>query len=391
MFINYEYSPFDIISSWLHGRRFDLDWPQFKDRSIIYTHRSRISILLAYRLLRLSPGDEVLIPSYNCGSEIDPLLFCGAKVVLYRVDSCAKIDFEDIRSRITSKTRALYVTHYFGWPQKLGEIAMWCRERNIFLIEDCALSLFSKGPEGPVGCMGDAAIHCFWKTLPVPDGGALALQHVNLEIDRTLRSPDFRAIFRKMHPFLMRWLRNTGEKYLGSFYSLLRKLYKSTNKEYAGRVPVQDALSFPDMPANYYFDEKIDDWAISRLSKGIIIKSNPKEIVQIRRRNYNQLYEAIQDLSGVQPVFDDLPEGVCPLVMPVLVSNPQLWKTALNTQNLYPIRWWNGYHRSLSWEGFPEASKLKNHLLAFHIDQYLDERHIEYVADNIRTVSCRYE
>ena len=48
-----------------------------------------------------------------------------------------------------------------------------------FLIEDCALSLFSHDGERPLGSLGDAAIFCFYKTLPVPHGGGLLLRKVH--------------------------------------------------------------------------------------------------------------------------------------------------------------------------------------------------------------------
>ena len=231
----YGISPLAVLLAWLRASEIALDWPQFKGRTVIPTHVSRISIALAFKALKLSPGDEVLVPSFNCGSEIDPLLWCGAKAVFYRVDDRLQIDPEDIQARVTAKTRVVYITHFFGWPHKIAELAKWCKERNILLIEDCALSLFSEGPEGPLGCIGDAAIHCFWKSLPVPDGGALVLPENTSAPDAIMRPPEFGAVYGKTKPFIKSWTRQSGKKYLGFLYQGLKKQFG----EKESGIPVQ--------------------------------------------------------------------------------------------------------------------------------------------------------
>lgn len=385
----YLFNPFKMLLAWFRGKNFKINWPHFKGRRVIPLHLSRIGIALAYRILGLSVGDEVLVPSYNCGSEIDPLLCCGANTVFYRVDSDTMIDSEDIKSRVSPKTRAILVIHYFGWPQKLEELATWCQDRGIFLIEDCALSLFSEGPEGPIGSVGDAGVHCFWKTLPIPDGGALSLPKNNRKTIEKMRSPSWGSILERTVPFVKSWLRNQAEMYLGSVFLKLMNSYRSRRREIPGNLKKNGEMILPDLPPSYYFNEKIKNWTISRFSIGMMNQVDPKQVVQSRRRNYIFLHGVIHDLPGMRPLFDDLPEGVCPLVMPVLVADPIQWEISLNDKGVLPIRWWKGYHRDLSWEGFPEAQKLKNHLLAFHIDQYLSENQLAHIADSIKEVSLR--
>ncbi|MCX5704161.1 MAG: DegT/DnrJ/EryC1/StrS family aminotransferase [Candidatus Omnitrophica bacterium] len=147
---------------------------------VLLIHKARTGIRHACRLLGLGSGTEVLAPAYNCGSEIDALLDSGASVVLYRIDRCCKIDIEDLRSRITSKTKAIYVTHYFGFPQGMGEIRELCSIYKIYLIEDCALSLFSSDGLKKLGDCGEIAVFSLPKTLPVPDGGVLVINNPDI-------------------------------------------------------------------------------------------------------------------------------------------------------------------------------------------------------------------
>src|SRR4030042_2190502 len=154
----------------------------FENTAIEYVHRGRTAIRHACKLLGLCNGTEVLTPAYNCGSEIDALMNSGTSVVLYRVDRSCKIDLKDLSTRITKKTKAIYITHYFGFPQEVDEIKSICQQNKLFLIEDCAISLFSGNGVVKLGTKGDVAIFSFPKTLPVPDGGGLVVNTPELEL-----------------------------------------------------------------------------------------------------------------------------------------------------------------------------------------------------------------
>ena len=149
-------------------------------RLAFYTHKGRTAIQKVCRLLGLEAGDEILAPSYNCGSEIDPLLSSGASIRLYRVKTNCQIDFDNLAKSITPKTKAIYVTHYFGFPQPIVDLKRISQETGLPLIEDCALSLFSKSGSIRLGTTGSMAIFSFPKSLPVPDGGALIVNDPKL-------------------------------------------------------------------------------------------------------------------------------------------------------------------------------------------------------------------
>src|SRR2546430_17421972 len=86
----------------------------------------------------------ILVPAYHQGVEIDALLAAGYALRYYRVDEQLRIDLADVEQRLDNTVSALYVTHYFGFPQPLEPIRRLCQARRLKLIEDCALSLFSR-------------------------------------------------------------------------------------------------------------------------------------------------------------------------------------------------------------------------------------------------------
>ncbi len=378
--------PIAALLAWRRGARDLPAWEQFAGRSVVPTYLGRVAIGLLPRLWNLQPGDEVLAPAYNCGSEIDPLVHAGLRVVLYRVDRCARIDVADIQRRATDRTRVVYVTHYFGWAQELGELSSWCRQRGLFVVEDCALSLFSAGPSGPLGLQGDAAIFSLRKGLPLPDGGVLTLREAPINGLLRLRQPPWRITGRALLPlFKSRLLRATESLRL---YPWLRMGVERLRPPLPALSDDRGAL--PDMPAAYYVRDALAHWGPSRVTLGLLRSLDPQPIRARRRENYLRLRDDLKGTPGLEFLYPDLPDGVCPLAMPVLVTaHRSRLVAALNRRGIAAFPFWAGYHRRLSWDGFPEARYLKDHLLTLPVNQALDRRHMAFIASTARDLLRR--
>jgi perosamine synthetase len=143
----------------------------FKAREVYYTHKCRTVLRKVCELLELGADNEVVVPAYNCGSEVDVFSKAGVSLQPYRVEETTEIDWEDFVGRMTRRTRAALVTHYFGFPQAISRVVQICKEKRIWLIEDCAHALFSRDRKRMLGSLGDIAVFSFSKTLGVPDGG----------------------------------------------------------------------------------------------------------------------------------------------------------------------------------------------------------------------------
>lgn len=373
-------SPGEIVSSFFERGHLDLKWAQIAGRSVIYTHLGRIGNALLCKKWALHPGQEILFPAYNCGSEIDPFVTYGLKPVLYRLSEDLRIDLDDIKKRTTDKTKIIYVIHYFGWPQPLSDLQKFCRENNLYLVEDCALALFSRGEQGPLGTVGDAAIHSFRKTLPVPDGAALVFSKSD-GLDYDLKPPPAAVIFNKTIPLFLRFLIHhlPGKSLVGR---LLRSQSVSCPD---GKNDCGQGL--PDIPSDYYFDEETIHWSMSPLSSAILKKTDPRIVIDRRRKNFQLLLEGCKGQCGLRPLFTDLPPGVCPLLFPLRVQKLSKWIDGLQKEGIKAISWWDGYHQALSWEEFPEIQKLKRELLALPLHQYLTDMDVEYMVNTITVLA----
>lgn len=362
-------------------------WPQgFQpgNGSVIFTHQGRYAISVMCRLLGIGPGDEVLVPSYNCGAEIDPYVSLGATAVFYRVDNRANLDEEDVMRRVTPATRLIHVTHFFGWPQRMMNVADWCKKKGLYLLEDCALALFSKGSRDVIGKYGDAAMYSFVKSLAAPDGGALVINNKDLLQNRIRLDvpPRRRDMFIRSLPLLKKWLMH--ENRLWQRYEFTRRLLTRSWLKKAGD---QDYAVEREMPESNYFDREKIDWTISQLSRELVCSADPGRIAETRRRNYLHLHDTLRNVTSVQFLFDDLPAGVCPLSFPVFVTDRSRWCRALEDRGIL-VGGWPSYHRDFDWKEFPEARHLKNNLLTLPVHQDLDEEHMEHITRCVKSIAA---
>lgn len=358
-------------------------WPQLRGRTVIGTYRGRTAIALACRLLGIGPGHEVLVPAYNCGTEIDALLQSGARVVGYRVSQQCEVDVEDLKARRSNRTRAVYLIHYFGWEQPMGELRRWCDDQGLLLIEDCALSLFSDGTTGAIGRMGDASIFSLPKTLGFHHGGLLSMPApLTVELPH-LKPAGLRVLVREIRnstrATAFRGLESLG--LYGTALSLRRSpLWKFRPLDADASAGGGGAR--PDIPRDYYFDAEAD--ADRTIHSQVWLAStafSADDLIRRRRSNYLRLAGELQELDGAKLLYADLPDGICPLCLPVVVANRDAYVALLQAKGIAAPPWWAGFHRNgIDWTQFPEACWLKHNILTLPIHQGMDDRHLSYVA-----------
>jgi len=322
------------------------------------------------------------MPAYNCGTEIDPFIHYGLKIIFYRVNCEAKIDLDDLQRRLTTKTKVIYVTHYFGWPQNLDFLSTYCRANAIYLVEDCAMALFSNPVDYPIGTLGNAAIYSLPKTLPVPDGGLLTSPVPLILPEAPLGSPPLRVILKEMLPLLKRATLRLTDR-LGVYKYLPQRLTQSRKRK---NNEATTPASFPEIPRSYYFNGSVEKMTASKISRYILEHSCPASIVKRRRENYDKLFESAREDRSFQLLFNQLPEGVCPLYFPVFVKNREEVCRRLNEMGIAAMQWWSGYHRAFDWAEFPEARYLKDHVLTIPIHQQLSHLNMKYISSAMASI-----
>lgn len=134
-------------------------------------------------LCDLSPGDEVIMPSFTFVSTANAFALRGAVPVFVDVqETTLNIDPDLIEAAITDRTRAIVVVHYGGVACDMDRIMAVAREHGLMVIEDAAHSLPGVWHDQQLGSIGHMATFSFHETKNVHcgEGGALVINDSDL-------------------------------------------------------------------------------------------------------------------------------------------------------------------------------------------------------------------
>jgi perosamine synthetase len=143
---------------------------------------------LAFKILNLD-GGEVITTSLTFVSTNHAILYNHCTPVFADITpDTLTLDPEDVRRKITPRTRAIIVVHYAGHPCDMAAFTAIAREYNLRLIEDCAHAAGSTYNGQPVGTFGDAGCFSFHavKNIAMGEGGALVVK-TQEQYDRAMR------------------------------------------------------------------------------------------------------------------------------------------------------------------------------------------------------------
>ncbi|HLI46651.1 MAG TPA: DegT/DnrJ/EryC1/StrS family aminotransferase [Geobacterales bacterium] len=118
------------------------------------------ALLLALKALNLPNGCEVLTQSFTFISCADAIVKNGFKPIFFDIEvNSFNADVNDIKRRITDKTKAIIVNNMFGLPAEMDEILELAREKDLLVIEDASHAHGATYKGRKIGSFGDIA--CF--------------------------------------------------------------------------------------------------------------------------------------------------------------------------------------------------------------------------------------
>lgn len=341
-------------------------------------YRARNAIYHLFRALVESKHTlTVLAPDYYSGNEIMAMQAAGSRIHYCPVGADMQWDAAEVeRLCRTYSPDLLYVIHYAGWPQPIDALAELCRKREMFLFEDCALSLLSALPDGrPLGSVGNWSVFCLYKTLALPNGSLLVQNDHPIEsLGRLqLRQPGSASVAGRMAELFVQRIRGRVNGVGAALQAVKRGLGVA-----AGALDVQRA-NVGDIGFNL---EEVD-LAMSPISSRLISRFDYDDIRRRRIENYQRL---LQELGpGVAPMFPLLPEGVCPLFFPIIVPNKAAAAEALRRRGVDALEFWNDPVGDGAEMG-PSARFLRAHVLELPVHQDLSPRQISHVARQVSTL-----
>lgn len=173
----------------------------------VATNSGTSALHLALKALDVKEGDEVILPSYVCGSVLNAVNYCNASPVIADINDVCNgdynISFEETRKKVNNKTKAIILPHMFGNPVKDIEKFL---ELNIPIIEDCAMSIGAEHNNRKIGSFGDISVFSFYATkmMTTGVGGMILTNNENLRNNLlNLMQYDNREIFGEGYNYRM--------------------------------------------------------------------------------------------------------------------------------------------------------------------------------------------
>jgi dTDP-4-amino-4,6-dideoxygalactose transaminase len=342
--------------AWLRRRAARLPYPLEAPSCTLYS-RARHGLFLGLRAHELEPGDEVLMPAYHHGSEVEATIRAGLSCAFYEGNEHLEPDSHELDRLVGPRTRALHLTHYLGFPQDASRWRAWCDQRGFLLIEDAAQAWLAQDVTRPVGSVGDLVVFCLYKTFGIPDGAALVLRGPAVPPPRVDGGAGLGILARKHAA----WLAARSGAVDGA---LARR-----RGEPAPYVAEDDfALGEPAPP--------------NALGLKLLRRLTQQDAAAARRLAYRGLLSELGDL--VPPPFADCPSGASPFVFPVEVDDKAALLATLRARRIAALDLWSVPHPALDIEQFPAAARRRERTVGLPVHQELRASDLDRIAAALR-------
>jgi len=144
-------------------------------RYVFLTTSCTHALELAALSLDLKADDEVILPSFTFTSTANAFLLRDARLIFADINPATfNLDPEDVRKRITPRTKAIVLVHYAGMPCDMDAFREIARTHGIALVEDAAQAVDARYKGRHLGTIGDIGCFSFHSTKNITcgEGGA---------------------------------------------------------------------------------------------------------------------------------------------------------------------------------------------------------------------------
>jgi len=156
---------------------------RFEVKYSVSVNSNTSGLYAAVGAIGVSPGDEILVPATSMSATAMAPLIYGAIPIFVDIDKetfCMSI--EDVKKKITKKTKAILTVNLFGHPARLKELKNLAKKNKICLIEDNAQGPLATEGNQYAGTIGDIGIFSlnYHKHIHSGEGGICVTNDANL-------------------------------------------------------------------------------------------------------------------------------------------------------------------------------------------------------------------
>ena len=165
-------------------RKFENSFSKYNNRNYGISVSSGTGALeIAVRSLNLKKGSEVIISSFTIISTALSVIKSGLKPILVDADLTTwNMNPDQVIKKITKKTKAIIITHIYGFPVDMKKILSICKKKNIKIVEDAAEMIGQTYYGQRCGSFGDLSIFSFYanKHITTGEGGMILTNNKKL-------------------------------------------------------------------------------------------------------------------------------------------------------------------------------------------------------------------
>jgi CelD/BcsL family acetyltransferase involved in cellulose biosynthesis/dTDP-4-amino-4,6-dideoxygalactose transaminase len=297
------------------------------------------------RALRLREDDEVLVPAYHHGSEIEALVSAGLVPRFYSTRPGLMPDVEELESMLGPRTRAVMLIHVLGLVQPTSQYRDWCDQHGLLLIEDAAQAWLSDIGCAPVGREADLSLFCLYKTFGLPDGAALFVRDGAPQRQRDPGSA--LPAVAKAHAA---WVAQRSALF-GAAWSWARSR-RGMEFDTAREIALGDTSA-----------------AMSSIAEKLLARLVATPAAAIRRAHYRLLFERLAELVPEQMPL--LTPGAAPFAFPVSAPDKAPLLDRLEGAGIHALDFWSVPHPALEPQLDPVAARLRSQVVGLPLHQEL--------------------
>ncbi len=284
----------------------------------------RLALFEILKSLNLNNEDEIILQAFTCSVVPEAIIAAKLKPVYVDIDKTFNIDVNNLKNKITKKTKVIIIQHTFGIPAEIEKIKEIAKKNNIIIIEDCAHNIGSKYKNKLLGTFSDIAFFSFGrsKAFSATNGGIIITNNKNLAkkleiIEKSINYPSNSRIFKELlHPIIFYFLINPLYDFLNIGKLLLIILQKI--KILTFEVSKKEKEGFFEFKNIYKMPNLFCFLALNQLSKIDKYNNRRKETVKKYLKN-----DKILQLSSLENFAQsDIEKYFNPLLrFPLLVKN----------------------------------------------------------------------
>lgn len=317
---------------------------------------------LACILSDIKSDDEVLCPSLSFAASVNCIRYVGATPVFCDVVGAhdLNVDPEDIKRKITNKTKAIIVVHIAGFPADMDSIMAIAKEHNLKVIEDACHGPLSEYKGKKLGTIGDIGCFSFFsnKNISTGEGGMLITNN-------------------EAYAKRARLLRSHG-------------MTTMSYQRAGGHATTYDVV---DLGYNYRMDD-------IRASIGVVQMKKLQKDLDQRLIVRDEYVRRLSEIKGVIVPFADNTEFVSNYIMPIVLKNStaekrdsvrdKLHAAGIQTSVHYPA-----IHRFSIYKDYkavlPQTEYVTDNEITLPMYAKLTQEQVHYICTTLKNILCNDE